>query len=140
MQEGSEDLVKTLVGFGARLNLLNSNRETALDVALQQKNSRIASLLISCGGINGDALPAINKNPRLKLFGESFPIVSVMPIGRLPSEEIRCRTSPGLRSLSQRCDSLTLQNVQDGLTLVSLPDRLKQCINFKLDQSGWRYV
>lgn len=134
-QEGSEVLVKTLVGFGAMLNVLNANKETALDLALQQNKPRIAGLLQSCGGINGDVLRTLNKKPRLKLFGESVQIVSVMPMGRL-SGDIRRPISPGLKSVTQRCGSVSLQDVQDGLTLVSLPDRLKQCINFKLDQSG----
>ena len=105
-----------------------------MDLALQQKKPKIAGLLLACGGTKGEVLSTHKKRLPLKLFEESFPNVSAL--SRRLSEAVSCPKSPGGRSVTQRCSSMTLQDVQDGLTLVSLPDRLQQCINFKLDQSG----
>ena len=53
-QEKEELLVKTLLTFGAEVNLLNNACQTPLDIAMDMQNGTIVAILVSVGGKTAD--------------------------------------------------------------------------------------
>lgn len=118
-------------------------------------------MLVSVGGKSGDLLPSNEANmtfgvkvPRLRSFHD-------LPLGNLALEQDKLQesaprlsphghtspvmsASPGyaaspvsdLECSLQRCESVSLRDMEDGKTLVSLHQRIQQCINYSLELSG----
>ena len=80
-----EVLVKTLLGFGAKLDLLNTNQETPLHIALTKKTYKVVNLLLSCGA-TPDFLPGNKTTHRDRL--KSFHSIPASPSPAPPREQV----------------------------------------------------